>query len=1089
MVTEESLQALDAHWAVKALRQEIRDRAFEVAKARYVKFAISDQVSVDFLEEPSDTYTIDRTATAYEIAAAEAMNALLNPTGDNGHLQKQAEAAAYRIYELRRALPIPQEIEPRIFHILHLSAVAYCADRWAEQRRWLSEHAGTLSAEVADNTPWDLRLLYRIYDCWIRLIRKNGWDDLSGVAEIIGHLRREQDRYETELLKAAEEEGRSREVAYRLVALYNWARATELLSSYVLQGEPVAVNQELDQHFEDAREAALASGDLAFDVLLRWLHVASRKMVSGSIWTVARMVNSRVTRYVESVTRRGAMFELLPPQRVAIQREGLLDPAKRAVVVELPTSGGKTALALFRILQALNQFDAENGWVAYVAPTRALVSQLTRRLRKDLSPLGIVVEQLSGAVEVDAFEDTLLNSSQDVPPFHVLVSTPEKLQFVIRNKKTPRPLALLVVDEAHNIEDEERGLRIELLLATVKRDCPTASFLLLMPFVPNAKDLATWLGSDAGASISLSTTVWKPNERIVGMFWIDKGPNRGDWTLKYEALTTTARTIHLRGTHRVGGVRPLPIRASDVTLTLQTGAMAKVMSERGGTSIAVARTIRDVWSMARVVAQSLPPAEVCEEIELVKKFLAEEISPQFELIGMLDKGVGVHHAGLSEEVRALIEWLAETNKLRVLCATSTIAQGINFPVSSVFLATLSLADKRSKDMTPRAFWNLAGRAGRVDQGSLGVVGIASGDHPEKVRKFVSQSTGELISRLETMLDELYRAGRLHDLEVVIRSDQWGDFRSYIAHLWNEKRSLDAVLAEAEQVLRNTFGYSRLRQYRQDAVEERDIADLKARRLLEATKNYARHLAGHPENAVLADSTGFAPEGVREAILGLDRLDRKLSPKDWMPDSLFGQTGILRDLVGVMMNVPELRGAMENLVTSGMGHKQIASLMQSWVHGESLESIAIKFFKGSPNDTEKLTSALSDACRGIYRYLTNFGSWGVASLSKMPTSGLDFASLTEEEKRKINLLPAMIYYGVRTPEAILMRMHCVPRSVAQILGNAFTARGGAVDQPDSLRQARSFLETLSDSEWNELCGAKKHLSGTGYRRIWKLLSGT
>ena len=65
------------------------------------------------------------------------------------------------------------------------------------------------------------------------------------------------------------------------------------------------------------------------------------------------------------------MFELLPPQRAALLEQGLLDQAKTAVVVDLPTSGGKTLLAQFRILQALNQFDADNGWGAHVASTKA----------------------------------------------------------------------------------------------------------------------------------------------------------------------------------------------------------------------------------------------------------------------------------------------------------------------------------------------------------------------------------------------------------------------------------------------------------------------------------------------------------------------------------------------------------------------------------------------------------------------------------------------------------------------------------------------------------------------------------------------
>ena len=55
-----------------------------------------------------------------------------------------------------------------------------------------------------------------------------------------------------------------------------------------------------------------------------------------------------------------------PAAAAALQEQGLLDPSSQAVVVDLPTSAGKTVLAEFRILQALNQFDAEQGWVAYV---------------------------------------------------------------------------------------------------------------------------------------------------------------------------------------------------------------------------------------------------------------------------------------------------------------------------------------------------------------------------------------------------------------------------------------------------------------------------------------------------------------------------------------------------------------------------------------------------------------------------------------------------------------------------------------------------------------------------------------------------
>ncbi|MCL8040962.1 hypothetical protein M8832_33480, partial [Pseudomonas aeruginosa] len=61
-----------------------------------------------------------------------------------------------------------------------------------------------------------------------------------------------------------------------------------------------------------------------------------------------------------------------------------------------------------------------------------------------------------------------------------------------------------------------------------------------------------------------------------------------------------------------------------------------------------------------------------------------------------------------------------------------------------------------------------------------------------------------------MLDDIESEGDLLNLQQVLQQDQWADFRSYIAHLWNEKRNLDIVISEAEQLLRNTYGYSVLR---------------------------------------------------------------------------------------------------------------------------------------------------------------------------------------------------------------------------------------------------------------------------------------
>ena len=1084
-----AIEALKNHWAVSAIGADDLLRAERLVNEQLARHAVGKQIAFSFSSGASDDAFLERVTLAFEMAAIEGLDELSRPSGENAALRNQATAASFRAFEIRRLMPVPSETHDRLFFVLQLSAVAYCGDRWSDLRRWYNENTEALKAPSAADSPWDRRLLYRLFHCWVRLFRKDGWDDLDQVREIIAGLRDDQKSYEEGRLQNGSHAA-DRAMALRLVALYHWAKGTELVAHYMLQGQPANPFGSIDKHFDGAIKAATASGDAQHEVILRWLHAAARIMITNSLWWATRAVNSRTTDFVRSLTHREhqAMFELLPPQRAALLEQGLLDQAKTAIVVDMPTSGGKTLLAQFRILQALNQFNTDKGWVAYVAPTRALAAQIARRLRKDFEPIGIRIEQLTAAIEIDAFEEQLLTDNDQ--PFHVLIATPEKLSLVIRNKKVEnRPLALVVMDEAHNLESEGRGLRIEFLLATVKRDCPQANFLLLMPYVEGAESVARWLAQDinAGQAISLGTTPWKPNERIIGLYsTAPDDSQRGGWHLKFETLTATPNAMPLHGTHRVGGVKPINVSKSEVLtggkqkgLGLQTAAIATVMSARG-TSIAVANNIRTVWSMAAKAAESLPDFdEIPSDIKLVQSFLRTEISPNFLLISMLEKGVGVHHAGLSDDVRALMEWLAETGSLRMLCATTTIAQGINFPVSSVFLASRFLPQGRqSIPMSPREFWNLAGRAGRIGHDSVGVIGLAEGADRNSLVEFVSRNTGALVSRLVTQLNDLSAQGKLANLSEFLWQEQWEDFRCYIAHLWAEKKNLDAVLSESEQLLRQTLGYTSLRN---DPTQR-----AKADALLDATHAYARRLADMPEGvAELADSTGFSPEGVTKAMAGLGTLETKLTPSDWAPDSLFGDGGKIADLYGVMLKVPQLQQQLEEIGGEGFDRTRISDITRDWVNGRGIDAIAKEYFSREKDDEEG-TAAITDACRAIYRAIVNNGTWGVSALSRV--SGLDFDSMPEADRRKINALPAMIYHGVRTEEAVLMRMNSAPRSAAEKLGELYRETIGENDGRYSVGQARQFLRNLSDQDWQHARPDNATLSGSEYKRVWEVLSG-
>ena len=1065
MITHETLQKIDTHWAVMAVGNEkFRQSILQFSKAKLVENAVGEQLALHLDDYFDDEDALRRLAMAYEMVAIEGMQDFINHT-DNDELQDQFLAGSRRAFEIYRVLENPKNDDLKfIFHLLHLSALAYCGDCWTDLKHIYDDYSDKIDNLSPDKiTEWDQRILFNLFDCWVSLFKKNSWQDLTNITTAITVLRDEQDQYENDYLMT-DSNNENQAKSMRLMSLYHWAKATELLSLYTLQGEPADIKSQLDRHFKLAIKISGDVGDAQLEILLRWLHASAEQMVNGSIWWIARTINSKATQFISHLANQAKpLLELLPPQKIAVKELGLLDPAKTAVVVDMPTSGGKTLLAQFKILQAVNNFGETKGWVAYIAPTKALVAQITRRLRKDFSPIGIKVEKLSGAIEIDILEEDLLS---DAKSFDILVATPEKMQLVLRNHKINRPLSLLVMDEAHNIEDENRGLRIELLLATVKQHYQSqANFLLLMPYVENARTLSRWLAHDrdAGLAISLSTSPWQPNERIVGL--VKKQVSGSDWTINYQTLVTNPNTIHLEGNHQVGETRPIRVPQSSANLSKIVAGCGKVFASRG-TSIVIAKTKPNAWSLARVLSNNMDDLKnIPPQIQLVQDYLKVEVSPEFELVEMLNKGIGVHHSGLSEEIKSLMEWLVEEEALKVLCATTTIAQGINFPVSSVFLQSIEYP--YGKKMTYREFWNLAGRAGRVGQDNVGVVGIAC-DTAEKERElidYVKESTGDLTSRLIAILKSLEESGKLNDLESMMYAPQWEDFRCYIAHLLNEKKELQATLNEMDRMLSNTFGYSELKSINPRLSEQ----------LLETTKKYTESIAKNMGNVARADMTGFSVESIKKAMKEIDQLEYKLTTSDWMPDSLFGSSeSKLPDLFSVLFKIDQLNFSHDD--EQGRKRTRMADIAQAWIEGETIQDIAATFFDGSgSNEISKVYNA-------IYGKLANGGTWGLSALSRI--SGIDFDTLSDEQKRQLNLMPAMLYHGVKSEESVLMRMNSVPRSFAETLGNKFKQQV----ENRNVATARQYLNNLLDSDWDSVTSHSQYLSGGDCKKVWQILSG-
>ena len=994
--------------------------------------------------------------------------------GENADDLRTAASDAFRV---ARILPLPEEPLRAGAALVRLGCLGVLGDRGADVKRLLTDKLPVLPLNASD---WGERVWSSILDVWLRLFRKQGWNDLDAVQARIKGLRSEQLEMEEPFLQEAESQ-QDTGPAWDLACLYHLAKAAETLGTYQSQGSVDGrydIRAQLEAQFDRAVTAAGRGYLMEREVFARLLARTARALVDNSIWTVTRAVNSRVTAFVQSMVsrrRKRPIFEMLPPQRRTLREHGLLGSGHRAVVVSLPTSSGKTFIAQFRILQALNQFDHERGWVAYLAPTRALVNQLTVRLRRDFAAVGIVVEKVSPSLDVDGSEADLLGEGNSARQFRVLVTTPEKLDLMLRGeweKRIGRPLTLVVVDEAHGLASGARGLRLELLLATINRECWHAQFLLLTPFIPNSSEIAHWLAPDSHASIELGVD-WVPNDRVVAVARPQRGDARGDFCVELLPRHTTRDTINIPEGLEIGERRPLGMSWSTVSRSpgKLAAATAHVLQNRG-TVIVLVDKPQNSWGVAEALKAGADSTNVASgDLQHIQCFLAAEMGPDFPLTSLLDYGIGVHHAGLSEDTRTIIEWLTERGDLRVLVATTTIAQGVNFPVSGVVFATHQYP--YGQDIPPEDFWNVAGRAGRVDQGDLGIVALAANDNArlEKIDNFIQRSIGDLNSTLIDMVHNLDSTGDLLHLERLSWQPEWSSFVQYLAHTYRQIGNHEEFAAEVEQVLRGTLGFQKLR------TSHRGWAD----QLVNGVYRYAERIKGKPLK--LVDATGFSWESVNQTLRRLR--DEGLAEIEWSPDLFEQRRNELQKMIGVLLQVPELRKSLED-VTGGQrpDGDTLARILCDWVQGRPLAEMAAEYFavgsgessgaSGQSNSVKSMTRC----CKSIFGRLTQTASWGLAAMQSL-TVGESLDSLPADQQRTLRNLPARAYYGVNSDEAISLRLLGVPRTAATPLAQQL-----GVNANEPLHEVRTRLRESGMEPWIGALGDR----GASFRRVWSIIEG-
>ena len=233
-------------------------------------------------------------------------------------------------------------------------------------------------------------------------------------------------------------------------------------------------------------EKTLSVLDPHFDPLKnRKLTLFDRTRKSKHIIPPVDMKRLKIPKQFKEVLLNAGNTKLLPVQYLAI-KEGLLKGEDLLVVSA--TGSGKTLVGeLAGITQAL-----KGKKFVFLTPLVALANQKYRDFKKKYSKLGLKVAIKVGRNRVKAKGELNLPDS-DVSKADIVVATYEGIDYLLRNGNSASlsNLGVVLIDEIHMIDDEDRGTRLNGLIKRIKHLYPKTQIIGLSATVKNPDFLAS----------------------------------------------------------------------------------------------------------------------------------------------------------------------------------------------------------------------------------------------------------------------------------------------------------------------------------------------------------------------------------------------------------------------------------------------------------------------------------------------------------------------------------------------------------------------------------------------------------------------
>lgn len=502
-----------------------------------------------------------------------------------------------------------------------------------------------------------------------------------------------------------------------------------------------------------------------------------------------------------------------------------------------PTASGKTFLVLQWLIDQV--ITGETRVAVYLAPTRALVSEIETSLTELLSDTELVV--VSSLPLPDKYKAARAGGAR-----LILVFTQERLHLLANILNNSFSIDLLIVDEAHKIGDNQRGVILQDAVERATRANPKLKAVFISPATQNPEELLTD-APDGVQTIAVDSDSSTVLQNLIVATQMPRKAKLWSLTLRQQDSTLPIGILQLASTPD--------------GLKKRLAFIAAAIGERGGTLV-YTNGASEAEDVADLISQLLPSLEgIDPELLELAELARKGVHQDFRLAPLVELGVAFHYGNMPSLLRLEIERLFRSGKIRFLVCTSTLIEGVNLSCRSIVVR--GPRKGKGHPMEPHDFWNLAGRAGRWgDEFQGNIICIDPEDKqawpagvPRRARYPIKRESDAVLEHGDGMADYLLRRG-LSDLSSIEDTDTFEQVGAYLLTTYMRlgsisaaslaKRHDAATIAKLDQAL--SVLVAQIEINIDLAVRHPGVSALGLQRLLEAFRSYA----GDVENLLPAE---------------------------------------------------------------------------------------------------------------------------------------------------------------------------------------------------------------------------------------------